>query len=589
MKVFNRHLINLITAFFGLWATTLTIGITVRNPLTVVLFVCLFLAKEKMDDYEPASGKKSIISVLSYVLPSVFAALFTLLIYKRASEGFTSSMFKMLTAVILAAGYYCLFFYIIKALELLIFRGRLKSRQKADEAPKPLKPLDKNGERKLFFLVAFVCVIFYLPYFLYEFPGIMTADSMVQYSQLFGDEPISNHHPYIHTLTIGMFIRLGYLFTGSMNTAIAFYTMAQMIFMCLCFGVLVVEFTRIIGGFNLVPTAVLTAFIAVVPFNAVFAVTMWKDVPFAGISVLLSCLLVEMYRKRQEGIGNVAFVLFGILGILFGLYRSNAFFAMIAFAPVFLYTFRKDILRAAVSMLLVIVVTAVVKGPVYNSFGIKSPDLTESLSVPLQQVARVLAGDGSVTDSDLAMIDEVIDRTYINELYAPGFADNIKELVRAGHPEAIEKDKAGYLELWFRLLVKNPGLYIRAWFDLVGGYIYPDVSYEVGNMDGIISNSSGLYASPVIGGKFIKIKEIMIKLSDFMPLYGMLFSIGAYTWTLFITFVIALKRKRCVLIHVLMGLIIGTLLVAAPVVDFRYAYAVVLTAPLFTALAVARE
>ncbi len=589
MKVFNRHLINLITAFLGLWATMLTIGITVRNPLTVVLFVCLFLAKEKMDEFEIASDKKGLLQAVDFIVPVPFAALFTALIYKRASEGFTSTLFKLLTVAILAAGFYCLFFYIVRALELLLFKGRLKKLQKAEDAPAPLKPLDKKGERKLFILVVLICFIFYLPYFLYEFPGIMTADSMVQYSELFADEPISNHHPIIHTVTIGLFLKIGLLFTGSMNTAIAFYTVAQMIFMSLCFGALVVEVNRILGGFSLKITVILTAFAAVVPFNAVFAVTMWKDVPFAGISVLLSCVLIEMYRRRQEGIGTGAFCMFAVLGILFSLYRSNAFYAMIAFAPVFLYTFRKDIRRAAVSMLFVIALTAVIKGPVYGSFGIKSPDLTESLSVPLQQVARVLVEEGSVSQRDLEMIDEVIDRTYIKELYDPGFADNIKELVRAGHPEVIEADKAGYLGLWFRLLVKNSGLYVRAWFDLVGGYIYPDVAYEVGNIDGIIANDNGLYAEPIIGGRFIKVKEILLKLSDFMPLYGMLFSIGAYTWGLVITFVMAIKRKRCVLIHVLMELVVATLLVAAPVVDFRYAYAVVLTAPLFTALAVAKE
>ena len=85
------------------------------------------------------------------------------------------------------------------------------------------------------------------------------------------------------------------------------------------------------------------------------------------------------------------------------------------------------------------------------------------------------------------------------------------------------------------------------------------------------------------------LKEILLKLSDFMPLYGMLFSIGAYTWLLVITFVMALRKKNCVLVHVLMGLLILTLLVASPVVDFRYGYAVVLMSPLFVALGVRGE
>ena len=189
-----------------------------------------------------------------------------------------------------------------------------------------------------------------------------------------------------------------------------------------------------------------------------------------------------------------------------------------------------------------------------------------------------------MSDDELTQIDAVIDRTYVKELYAADFADNIKELVRAGHPEILEANKGQYLDLWFKLFLKNPVLYVRAWYDLTGGYIYPDVAYKVGDIDGIMSNEHGLISEPKIGGKFIKVKEILIKLSDFMPIYGMFFSIGAYFWGLVITLVLAIRRKKNILIHVLMLLLVATLLIASPVVDFRYGYAYVLTMPIWLAL-----
>ena len=83
----------------------------------------------------------------------------------------------------------------------------------------------------------------------------------------------------------------------------------------------------------------------------------------------------------------------------------------------------------------------------------------------------------------------------------------------------------------------------------------------------------------------IKVKEILLKLGDFMPIYGMLFSIGAYFWGLLITLIVAVRRKRNITIHILMLLIVATLLIASPVVDFRYGYAYVLTMPIWTVLA----
>ena len=69
-----------------------------------------------------------------------------------------------------------------------------------------------------------------------------------------------------------------------------------------------------------------------------------------------------------------------------------------------------------------------------------------------------------------------------------------------------------------------------------------------------------------------------------MPLYGMLFSIGAYAWGLVFTFIVAIRKKRMPLPHLLMLLLLCTLLIAAPVVDFRYGYAYVLSFPILAAI-----
>jgi hypothetical protein len=101
-------------------------------------------------------------------------------------------------------------------------------------------------------------------------------------------------------------------------------------------------------------------------------------------------------------------------------------------------------------------------------------------------------------------------------------------------------------------------------------------------MDGIMGNDLGLYWKPVIGGKaVVKAKEILIKMSDFVPLYGMLWCIGAYSWMLMICFVLGIVRKKEILGIGLLLLLTGTLLIASPVVDFRYAYAVIFSSPLW--------
>jgi hypothetical protein len=448
---------------------------------------------------------------------------------------------------------------------------------------------DKRGLNILAAVSAVFCFICYLPYFLYEFPGIMTADSIVQYQQIIGVLPLSNHHPVIHTMAIKLFYELGMMVTGDPVRAISFYTLAQMIFMSICCGVLVKEVVTVMGRLDLRILAAVIAFLALFPVNAVFAVTVWKDVPFAGIAVLLVCHLLSMCRKGAEKLTMMDFGIFSILGVLFSLFRSNAWYAFIVFAPVFVWYFRGRLKESLAAALLTIVLVIAVKGPAFSAVVGTGPDFVESLSLPLQQVARVLVDEKSVTDSDMAMIDDVIDRTYIKELYVGGYADNIKELVRAGNPAVLEEYKPEYFSLWMRMGLRNPGEYIAAWYDLEGGYIYPDVDYRVADADGIMPNDEGLYPMPIIGGKFIKVKEILLKLSEFMPLYGMLFSIGAYAWGLVISLFVAILKKRNMLPHILMLLLVLTLLIAAPVVDFRYGYAYVLTFPVILAVSFAED
>jgi hypothetical protein len=67
----------------------------------------------------------------------------------------------------------------------------------------------------------------------------------------------------------------------------------------------------------------------------------------------------------------------------------------------------------------------------------------------------------------------------------------------------------------------------------------------------------------------------------------MLWSAGTYFWLFVISTVVALKGndKKRVIISWLMPIAITlTLLIAAPVVDFRYAYGSVMTMPLYVSI-----
>ncbi len=600
MKTKNTDISNifyLIKAFIATWALQFLLGMTVRNPLTVVFFLVLCVWMKVQASCKQSHEQKAYVKWIIIVVSVLASAATTKLAAGRVTQSFNSGLFKMLAMGIMAMGLWALYFEILKTVIWLIKAPAKKDMSVSSVIRDFFVQKKEAGEMtgggasgrmipgiKVVLVSAFICFLCHLPYFLYEYPGIMTADSIVQYEQIIGVKPLSNHHPVIHTFLIGLFYNIGMAVTGNANTAIAFYTVFQMVFMSLCAGV-VVNTVLSITKKNF--AAVLTLlFFALVPFNAVFAVTIWKDVPFAGLIMLMSCKLIDMVGKEENTLIDWSMV--ALLAILVSPFRSNAWYAFLVFVPFLIWCFFREWKKALCASLFAIVVVALIKGPVMNGAGVIQPDFTESLSLPLQQIARVLVDEKEVSSNDMELIEAVIDTTYIKELYAPDFADNIKELVRAGHPEVLEENKSDYLGLWIRLFFKHPIEYVRAWYDLEGGYIYPDVNYEVGNIDGIMSNSYGLTSTPLIGGKVvIKTKEILIKLGNFVPLYGMLWSAGTYFWLLVISTVVALKGndKKRVIISWLMPIAITlTLLIAAPVVDFRYAYGSVMTMPLYVSI-----
>jgi hypothetical protein len=196
------------------------------------------------------------------------------------------------------------------------------------------------------------------------------------------------------------------------------------------------------------------------------------------------------------------------------------------------------------------------------------------------------------------MIEKVIDTTYVKDLYVEYFADNMKELVRAGDPEYLEAHKGDYLRLWVQLGLKYPGVYLKAYIGQTYGYYSPQAVYTVADIEGVTPSDTGITAQPLIHGKAaVKIREILLKLENIFPLYGALWSMASLLWLTLLTLVLTLSKKRepsrgessddtpWFVLWVPALAVVCTLLIATPVAtEFRYAYHLACTLPLYVAV-----
>lgn len=582
---FLHPFLPIITALFQSYVTLFFIvrtgNLTTRNPLAPGLFFLLFLFYRHPLSLEGLSLKlKKRLNVISVLLGGFFTLLTGLASGSIWVQSLDNRLFQLLIAAVCLIGCFC--FY--KRLLVLLYRFGLTAQPAAAENHW-LFPKKQKGSLPL--ITFFACLLLWLPYFLYEFPGIMSPDSINQLEQVMGIVPYSNHHPWVHTMILGLFYSIGRLFTTDPSVAVSFFTGFQLCFMAFCAAYLVDTLAKFrLPRWILLLTC---AFYSLLPYHGVLAVTLWKDVLFSGMVLLFTLSLLRLLPGLSLSMKKGAFfftcIVYAISGILFCLLRSNGWYAFLITLPFLFYCFRRQLKTMLPLHLLILGLVLIVKGPVMTANDVTQPDLIESLCIPLQQISRVLVNDRALTGEQEELIHSVIDTTYIKELYAPGFADNMKELVRAGHPEVLAAKKGAFFRLWLSLGLRYPGDYLAAYVDQTVGYWYPDVEYRVADIDGVIANDIGVMSHPLIGGKLVvKVKEILLKLGDMLPLYGLLWSMGAMFWGLLLSASLTwLRGETSRLILFLPGLaLIGTLLLATPVSsEFRYAYALAYTLPLY--------
>lgn len=588
---------HLFQSFATTWALMKASRMEPGNILTFVFFLLVFFF------YRHVNRRMNLLQVSNRVALAtavLFTLLYMLVDYPHYVELLTSRLYRFVILAIIFAGFVCLFYYLLHFLYSYtcnkdrLYRALLTCYQDIPYLhDSPHKKLSAcltaviNFTRNHTALCAFLaCLLCWLPYYLYQYPGIMTPDSINQLEQILGIIPFSNHHPWVHTLVFGFFYHTGYALTNDMVTAVSVYTFFQM---CLLAGS-VAFFISTLRSHRIRPSVLLmiVAFYALIPYNAVFSVTVWKDIPFAAAVLFFSCALLRLSVQDQFCFINL-FVLF-ISSVMICLFRSNGWYAFLLALPFLLFAFRRRARYICPPLLAALLLSVVVKYPMMRAFLVEQPDFIESVCIPMQQITAVICNDRYLTEEELSLIEQVVDLTYIHELYNPTFADNIKELVRAGNQDYLVEHKWEFLKLWAALGVRYPGDYLTAYVNQTYGYWYPDSFYLVAEAEGVSATDLGVSHKPLIGGPLvIKAKEIAIKLGSMVPIYGVLWSMGVACWIMLFGISVVIIRKDChKLICYLPGVaLLLTVLAATPVAtEFRYVYFMVLSLPFYLITAI---
>ena len=451
-----------------------------------------------------------------------------------------------------------------------------------DRLPFAIGYPDRNLAGRVFLLVFGIITLIDLMYLFFGiYPGILTTDSVTTIRQLMGDEAYNNTMPFWHTLTVQPFVKLGLAVFGNMNAAVACFHVAQILFMAGCFAFVIMTLYQIGAPLWFVVGAFCVY--AFQPHNIVYAVTLWKDIPFAGATALFITSLYRLLKDVGNKKENYAVFLLGALG--FSLWRTNGWYAFLVTVMVMVFLLGRKNKRLLILMTAVLMLCWVLLNPVLALLGVSETNLVEAFAVPMQQVARVIWEGRELTPEEAGLLGEIFWLDKIPQLYDPLTVDPIKfETFRYDQVEHIRANAGEYLGLYLSLGLKYPGDYLKAWIEETkgywnGGYFFWIYTLQMG------SNPYGIETAvePNLIGRLFAAMFRYLEKPAFLQI---LTSIGLHVWALVsCTLVNILKKKEEFLLSIPLLVLIFGLWLGTPVYsEFRYAYPMFVSMPLILAV-----
>lgn len=223
--------------------------------------------------------------------------------------------------------------------------------------------------------------------------------------------------------------------------------------------------------------------------------------------------------------------------------------------------------------------------PLLQVLNVEQTERVESLSIPIQQISRVLADGKQISEEQRDLIAQVVDPEQAAEAYLPFISDPVKLLiVEAGRDGYLSEHLGEYGRLWLQLGLAYPLEYLKAWADQTKGYWNGGYEYwvwtDIGSVSNVHENQLGITGDHSVGA-LLPLWERYSQAFTSNSFLNPLVSIGLAVWLyLAVAGYAVARRKRTGLALVPVIAVLATLLIATPVAyEFRYAYAVFATLP----------
>jgi len=423
-----------------------------------------------------------------------------------------------------------------------------------------------------------VILLFWTPFLIIDYPGVLIYDGVTQLMQYNGYEALRTDHPIASTLILNYSFNIG-KFIGIPKVGLFIYVLVQATLLASVFGA-VITWISINTNHRAVQKG-LFFFFGLLPIVLTFVPLISKDIIFASAFVLLNLLIAISLFNSNTKINRIIF-----LGILLSstvsmLFRKNILYVIVLFVLISLILFLMKKKFVKINLILALFLSIFlfkgVDSVLANAYGANTDGLRrESLSLPFQQTARYIKyHESEMSKNEKEKINKVLKIENIGERYRPKLSNNVKYY---HNEDATTTEMRDYFLVWLYEFSQHPVTYFEATIDqnislftlftrneyfnhLTAGY-----REGVAERNKIYSDYS-LKVSPTRWS----LQEIKLKcyqIFDRLPVLGLLDNPSMYIILLLFLIGLAVKFKLMQSLYIFLPTLIMLLtLIAGPVVE----------------------
>ena len=439
---------------------------------------------------------------------------------------------------------------------------------------------EEYNNKKVFCLVAFIfLLIIYLVYYFSFYPGGVYIDTWTSLEMITGKIEFSTQQPILYTISLSIVKA----FLPDVYTGFGVFTFIQIIIMISA----IVYFLNWLlkKKVNPIIVYIITFFYGLFRLYPFYSISIWKDTPFSlalfMYSLFVTDLVIDIKNKKINTFTMVNLSVFSVLVIFL---RSNGIYIVTITSIIIVIMLLKDLIQAKrisntailfITLPSVIMISIAIQNVIFV-IGIKKAPQTEMLSIPLQQIARVVANDGNVSDEQKDLIGKVLPIETVKEKYKEMLVDDIK-WDKDFNEEYLYSHMDEYTDLWLEIGKQNPDKYFEAFLLETSGFwtfnvkgkeayisaeVWETLNDKIKNIDLIAENSNFTFKNDILS----------------VPLY----SGGFFAWIMLLSMFIAFRicKKGAMIGYLPEFLLWLTVMTATPMGQaLRYVYILVLLVP----------